>query len=122
MRMELLLDQSNKKHKEELAKAREHNKKLWRSLNAVAADHSQSLRGKEDKQTPLERKRKIAEAKAQFKSLQDKRAIGNLVDLCLDVKDMATSLQSLDIHREVFLTGGMNMVRKSRRWGLLTSI
>ena len=105
-RMELMLDQSNKKHEKELAEAREDNQKLRRSLNAVASNLEHRLRDKEAKQTPLEeRKRKVAEAKSQFKSPQDKRAIGFLVDLGLDARDMATSLESLNTHREVLLTG-----------------
>ena len=106
LKLELLLERANKTRARVEQEAKEERDVLNKQLNAVTVDHEERLKLKEDPRISLEeRKRKIAEAKSHFKNPQDKRAVGKLVDIGLDVNDLSTNLLSLDALREVLCPG-----------------
>ena len=106
LKLELLLERANKERARVEQEAKEERDVLNKQLNAVTVDHEERLKLKEDPRISLEeRKRKIAEAKSHFKNPQDKRAVGKLVDIGLDVNDLSTNLLSLDALREVLCPG-----------------
>ena len=106
LKLELLLDQANKERARVEEEAKSERDVLYKQLNAVTVDHEEQLKLNENPRIPLEeRKRKIAEAKSYFRNPQDKRAIGKLVDIGLDVHDLSTNLLSLDALREVLCPG-----------------